>query len=146
MKKRTKERKLPKYAIANGLFIGSAPKVLQDLNPVELAMISPIRVLKRILSFRAGAHKSIKGMHTMVFNNDVAHTYRVLNYFQKKEQIDQQFTKPLNKKTGQISIHPGGLDNLDHNKVAKNSSRQQTKKAIKLRRHQLQIYICQIDL
>ena len=85
-KSNTLNKKLPKYAIANGLYLGKAPPVIEDLNPVELAMISPVRVLKRMFCFHAGAHKSIKGFHTMVMNNDVSYTYRVSNYFVDKQK------------------------------------------------------------
>jgi hypothetical protein len=70
---------LPKYAIVNGLTIGPVPQVLSDLNEVELAMISPARINKHVFSFMAGAHKSIKGWHSMYYN-DLEQLNGVMNY------------------------------------------------------------------
>ena len=41
----------PKYALVNGLMIGTPPKELEDLNEVELAMISLGRSEKHIFSY-----------------------------------------------------------------------------------------------
>ena len=41
----------PKHAVVNGLMIGAPPKVLQNLNEVELAMISLARSEKHIFSY-----------------------------------------------------------------------------------------------
>ena len=60
---------LPKFAIANGCFYGKAPKVLQDLNEVELAILTPSRINKHVFSYTAGSHKQIKGWHSMYYSD-----------------------------------------------------------------------------
>lgn len=57
--------------------VGYPPKELTDLNEVERILISIARVNKHMFSFSAGTHKSIKGWHSMYYNdveavNDVA--------------------------------------------------------------------------
>ena len=42
---------------------------LTDLNEVELAMIAPARTNKHIFSFTAGSHKSIRGWHSLYYND-----------------------------------------------------------------------------
>ena len=59
----------PRYAIVNGLSIGKPPVCLTDLNEVELAMIAPARTNKHIFSFTAGSHKSIRGWHSLYYND-----------------------------------------------------------------------------
>jgi len=71
--------KLPKYAICNGLLMGKAPSCITELNEVELALISVARINKHIFSFTAGTHKSIKGWHSMYYN-DLEHLNGVANY------------------------------------------------------------------
>ena len=77
MKKST--TKLPRYAICNGLTMGKAPACITELNEVELALISVARINKHIFSFTAGTHKSIKGWHSMYYN-DLEHFNGVANY------------------------------------------------------------------
>ena len=72
-------REMPKYFIANGLAIGTAPKVLTDLNEVELAMISINRVDKHIFSFYGGSHRQIRGWHSMYYS-DLSATSGVVNF------------------------------------------------------------------
>jgi hypothetical protein len=71
--------KLPRYAICNGLVMGKAPACITELNEVELALISIARINKHIFSFTAGTHKSIKGWHSMYYN-DLEHFNGVANY------------------------------------------------------------------
>ncbi|KAG7365116.1 hypothetical protein IV203_038319 [Nitzschia inconspicua] len=75
---------LPPFSISNGLMIGKAPETLEKLNEVERALISRGRINKHIFSFEAGSHKSIKGWHTM-FYNDVYAVLGVSNWAQKIE-------------------------------------------------------------
>ena len=75
---------LHEFAIANGMTIGEAPKVLLDLNPMELALVSQARIDKHVFSFYGGCHQSIKGWHSM-FEADVEHTAGVL------QRLDDMF-------------------------------------------------------
>ena len=63
---------LPKYAIANGWCIGTPPRVLSELNEVELAIVSPARINKHVFAFQAGNHRTIKGWHSLYYN-DLSH-------------------------------------------------------------------------
>ena len=63
------EPTIPKYAIFNGLLHGPAPIELTRLNEVELSLVSINRTNKHIFSFTAGAHKSIRGWHSMYYND-----------------------------------------------------------------------------
>ena len=60
---------LPKFAIANGCFYGKAPKVLEELNEVELAIVTPSRINKHVFSYTAGSHQQIKGWHSMYYSD-----------------------------------------------------------------------------
>ena len=75
---------MPLYFIANGLHIGYPPKELSKLNECELAMISLARVSKHLFSYQGGAHKSIKGWHTL-HENDIESANGVINYFADRE-------------------------------------------------------------
>jgi len=80
--------KPPKHEIVNGLMMGGVPKDLTDLNYVELALISLARIENHRFSFSAGAHKQVRGWHTMYTNNvhkNVQHMNRVWNYFEQRE-------------------------------------------------------------
>ena len=72
-----------RFAIANGLMIGTAPRCIEDLNDVELAMVSKGRCEKHIFSYSAGAHTQIRGFHT-IYQNDVHHSNSVLNYMEQR--------------------------------------------------------------
>lgn len=79
----------PKFAIVNGLMLGDPPKVLTDLNEVEVALISLARTEKHIFSYHGGHHKSIRGWHTL-YANSVSYSNRVLNYFEEQQNaIDE---------------------------------------------------------
>lgn len=67
-KKDAKKRHVPKESIANGYLIGEAPEVLTRLNPVELAIVSRVRIYSQCWTFFAGCHKHIKGWHTFFKN------------------------------------------------------------------------------
>lgn len=73
--------RLPRYAIANGWCIGSAPKCLTDLNEVELAIVSPARINKHVFAFQAGNHRTIKGWHSLYYN-DLSHFQAVQEHVQ----------------------------------------------------------------
>jgi hypothetical protein len=64
--------KLPERAVANGYWVGEAPKELQQLNPLELALASMARIDKHVFTFYGGCHKSLKGWHNM-YEADVEH-------------------------------------------------------------------------
>ena len=70
---------IPEHYIANGLTIGYPPKVLTDLNEVELAIVTLCPTSKHIFSIMAGAHRSIKGWHSM-WENDIQYMHRVCNF------------------------------------------------------------------
>ena len=109
----------PKFAICNGLMIGSAPQVLSKLNEVELAMISLAKSEKHIFSYSAGAHKEITGWHTM-YANDVEYTNKVMNYFhQQQEQRDEQESsnRDVNDNRYRLGI-PGTNCNSRHKKLS----------------------------
>ena len=72
-----------KFAIANGLMIGTAPQCIEVLNDVELALLSKARCEKHIFSFSAGTHSQIKGFHT-IYQNDVQHSNAILNYMAQR--------------------------------------------------------------
>jgi hypothetical protein len=77
-KNEAKKRNLPKESIANGYLIGEAPEVLTRLNPVELAIVSRVRIYSQCWTFFAGCHKHIKGWHTF-FKNQHESTTAHLN-------------------------------------------------------------------
>ena len=109
----------PKFAICNGLMIGSAPQVLSKLNEVEMAMISLAKSEKHIFSYSAGAHKEITGWHTM-YANDVEYTNKVMNYFhQQQEQRDEQESsnRDVNDNRYRLGI-PGTNCNSRHKKLS----------------------------
>ena len=70
---------IPDNYIANGSTIGYPPKVVTDLNEVELAIVTLCPTLKHIFSIMAGAHRSIKGWHSM-WENDVQYMHQVCNF------------------------------------------------------------------
>ena len=78
----------PPNAIANNKCFGYAPHVLTRLNETELAMIAIARVNGHIINLRGGAHKGISGWHTL-FDSDVGHTSKVMNYYEKCKRNKQ---------------------------------------------------------
>ena len=78
---------LPKHAIANGLYIGRPPRILQDLNEVEISLISIARTDKHVFSFTAGTHKSIRGWHSMYYN-DLGKANRYINWCANRHSDD----------------------------------------------------------
>ena len=79
IKKRSKKiGQVPYNCIANGLYIGYPPKEITDLNEVELSILTLLPTQKHVFSIMGGAHKAIKGWHTM-FENDVQYGNRVIN-------------------------------------------------------------------
>ena len=67
-KSRRQRNHPPKDSIANGYLIGDAPKVLSDLNTVELSIVSGVRIYCQSWVFFAGCHQHIKGWHTFFKN------------------------------------------------------------------------------
>jgi hypothetical protein len=69
----------PTFAISNGLMFGPVPEVLKCLNSTEVALISIARVDKHVFSFQGGAHKQMKGWHTM-YANDIDSINKTVNW------------------------------------------------------------------
>ncbi|KAG7353499.1 helitron helicase-like protein [Nitzschia inconspicua] len=67
--------------------IGQAPPVLERLNEVERTLISRARVNKHVFSYEAGCHKSIKGWHTM-FYNEVEAVLGISNWSESLARVD----------------------------------------------------------
>ena len=84
-KKKLEEKKLPRFAIANGMTIGSAPGCLECLNEVELALLSQARFRGHLFSYWGGCHRSIKGWHSF-YDVDAGHTMAVLESVGKLTQ------------------------------------------------------------
>lgn len=55
----------PKNSIINGYLIGSAPSLLSELNEVELAIVSQVRITCQSWIFFGGCHRHIQGWHTL---------------------------------------------------------------------------------
>jgi hypothetical protein len=73
----------PRFAIANGAVFGEAPIELTELNDVELALVSKARTNKHVFAFYGGAHKCMRGWHTL-YENDVegiAHTLHQVPHY-----------------------------------------------------------------
>lgn len=79
--------KTPKFAIANGMTIGVAPPCLQELNEVEIALLSQARLRGHVFAYWAGCHKSIKGWHCF-YEVDPSHTMGVLQVVQELTSTD----------------------------------------------------------
>lgn len=58
----------PKFAIANGNFIGALPENLQDIKPSEVAMVSLAGHITQIVNVQGGIGKKLVG-HSTVFIN-----------------------------------------------------------------------------
>ena len=58
----------PKDAIANGYLIGEPPKILRELNDIELALVSNVRIHAHVFNYFGGQHKCISGWHTLFRN------------------------------------------------------------------------------
>ena len=56
----------PKFGIKNGLMIGTAPEVIEELTEVELRCTSLVRNSGCVSSFVAGPNDTIRGWHSMV--------------------------------------------------------------------------------
>jgi hypothetical protein len=69
--------KMPKFAIANGYAIGTAPTELSELNEYELALVSKVRVMANIFVFYGGCHQAVRGWHTF-FEASVGQSIGVL--------------------------------------------------------------------
>ena len=61
----------PKDSIANCYLIGEAPNELKELNDVELALVSRVRIYCHTWIFSAGCHREVKGWHTFFKNRNV---------------------------------------------------------------------------
>ena len=59
------KNEIPLRTIANGFEIGPCPRELTDLNEIELAFISPIRVHGNIFTFFGGV-RGVKGWHSFI--------------------------------------------------------------------------------
>ncbi len=77
LKQHGHKKTIPRFATANGFHIGESPPELSCLNEVELALVSHARVNSHIFTFYGGAHKSIRGWHTL-FDGRVDHVASTL--------------------------------------------------------------------
>ena len=59
----------PMRAIWNGNLIGESPAELRDLNIVELALVSPNRIMSHGIVLYADQHKGVYGWHALYENN-----------------------------------------------------------------------------
>lgn len=59
----------PMRAIWNGNLIGETPAELRDLNIVELALVSPNRIMAHGIILYADQHKGVYGWHALYENN-----------------------------------------------------------------------------
>lgn len=55
------KKQLPKYAIANGYFMGTPPSCLTELNDVELALLTPVKTFGYVFSYTGGKNMKLKG-------------------------------------------------------------------------------------
>ena len=100
-----------RFAMANGLMIGTAPKCIEDLNDVEIALVSKGRCEKHIFSYSAGAHTQIRGFHT-IYQNDVQHTNAVLNCMEQRSAPNLTRVEDGEESGGEID-HNEELDTLN---------------------------------
>ena len=71
-RRKRKSRRPPILSIANGYLVGDPPAVLRELNPVELALVSRVRIYSQSWIFFGGCHKHIKGWHTFFRNRHLS--------------------------------------------------------------------------
>ena len=77
-----KKGELPRFAIASGLTIGTAPPCLTRLNEIELALLSQARFRGHLFTYWGGCHRSISGWHSF-YEVDPGHTMAVLETVQE---------------------------------------------------------------
>ena len=79
---------LPLYAIANGAVKGEAPVVLTRLTETEIALICGARSDKSVFVYYGGAHKCLRGWHTLYANDvsDIANAMQYVNH-QNPEKV-----------------------------------------------------------
>ena len=60
--------KPPKYAISNGWLVGEIPKTIigNDISDILASSVAKVRIFGNVVSYNAGAHKTIKGHHDLV--------------------------------------------------------------------------------
>lgn len=63
----------PPDAIFNGNITGQPPSILLELNPAELALVTPNRILTQALVLQCDNHDGIVGWHSMFENNVETH-------------------------------------------------------------------------
>lgn len=68
--------KLPKYSLANGLWIGEVPEVLNNLTWVERHLVARVRINSYVVQMRS-RHLKIKG-NVIAFSNPTAKIYNTL--------------------------------------------------------------------
>jgi hypothetical protein len=66
-------RLMPREAIANNYVIGHPPDILNELNEIELSIISIARVYAQSFVFSGGPHRHIQGWH-IFYKNRLAET------------------------------------------------------------------------
>ena len=99
MKPSLKEKKPPKFSIANGFLIGQIPiikfvddngniqhiDVEKDITEVTRALLSPLRTHGYVFGYTGGKHKSIIG-HYQFFEMDQTNVGSAINYIRHNEK------------------------------------------------------------
>ena len=71
-RKDRRQKRPPILSVANGCSVGDPPQALEDLNPVELSLLSRVRICSQTWVFFGGCHKQIKGWHTFFRNRHLS--------------------------------------------------------------------------
>ena len=75
--RKLRKGELPRFAVANGMTIGTPPPCIERLNEIELALISQARFRGHLFTYWGGCHRSIKGWHSF-YEVDPSHSTAVL--------------------------------------------------------------------
>ena len=91
-----KKRKVPKRALANGLWVGEVPDILQDLTFAEQILISRIRHFRCLMRVSSGHAKMTKNV--IMFANPTVKVYHALplSLDQLDEVLAFTYTGPTN--------------------------------------------------
>jgi hypothetical protein len=71
-KGKRRQKRYPQNAICNFNLVGDAPSVLENLNDIELSLVSVARVECQSWVFFGGCHRQIRGWHTLYRNRPVS--------------------------------------------------------------------------
>jgi len=75
--RKLRKGELPRFAVANGMAIGTPPPCIERLNEIELALISQARFRGHLFTYWGGCHRSIKEWHSF-YEVDPSHSTAVL--------------------------------------------------------------------